>query len=144
MSIESDSSIHPDDERPSSPIRLVEWKNEGRGCPSEAMEAATLSVRGLSAIRQSGVGREANHWKDCRRRQPVHDSDPRRSPSEMKYVAHYKVWPNVDVHVLIGQVPEHLVVDPTCSVASMNWPWSWSERRMLNLITSLDSRIPEG
>ena len=48
--IESDSSIQSDDERPSSPIRLVERKGDGRRSPSEATEVVTSPVREPSTI----------------------------------------------------------------------------------------------
>ena len=101
-------------------------------------------MRGPSAIQSSGEDRDADHLEDHRRRLPVRDLDPYRSLSEVQYAIHHDVWPNVDVHVPVRQVPEHLIVNPACSVASMNWPWNWSERRMLNLITSLGGRISEG
>ena len=84
LPIESDSSIQSNDERPLSPVRLVEQKGDGRRSPSEATEAATSPVGGPSAIRLSGEDRGADRSEDHRCRQPVRDSDPCRSPSEAK------------------------------------------------------------
>ena len=119
-SIESDSYTQSDDESPSNHIRLVERRVVGRRSPSETTEAAASPVRRPSAAPSSREDRNTDRSVDHRRRRPVRDLDPYRSLNEVKYVVHHNIWPNVNVHVPVKQVPEHLIIDPACSVASMN------------------------
>ena len=121
--------------RSSSPSSVVHWT------PSTAPKYAGGSPRppinssSDRIVNRTSRGRDDTHVD----RGPVRNARLTR-----RRTASFIIRGGLKVDVPIEQINAHNVADLRANVIISNWPFSWSEHKMLTMISTLDGQLPVG